>query len=159
MDLQRLPEERRTKPHSPRKLRLYLRGWQSMACVPKEAVNRMTRLIGDAEKAECKVGKLRSITEKIDELALDAEAEIFKAMADPCRLKILMLLREGELCVCEIMIGLDRPQSSTSHHLSILKDAGLIKERKDGRWSRYRLSEGAVIDMLNLVKLMKDAKD
>jgi ArsR family transcriptional regulator len=119
----------------------------------------MTRLIGDADKAECKVSKLRSITEKIDELALDVEAEIFKAMADPCRLKILMLLREGELCVCEIMIGLDRPQSSTSHHLSILKDAGLIKERKDGRWSRYRLSEGAVIDMLNLVKLMKDTKN
>ena len=75
-------------------------------------------------------------------------------MADPCRLKILSLLREGELCVCEIMVAVDRPQSSTSHHLSILKDAGLIKERKDGRWSRYRLSEGAVIEMLNLVKLV-----
>jgi DNA-binding transcriptional ArsR family regulator len=129
-----------------------------MACVPKEAVNRMTRLIGDAEKAECKVNKLHFITNKIDELEIEAEAKIFQAMADPCRLKILMLLREGELCVCEIMIGLDRPQSSTSHHLSILKDAGLIKERKDGRWSRYRLSEGAVIEMLNLARLMKDAK-
>ncbi len=129
-----------------------------MAGVPKEAVNRMTRLIGDADKAECKVNKLRLITNKIDELEIEAEAKIFQAMADPCRLKILMLLRDGELCVCEIMIGLDRPQSSTSHHLSLLKDAGLIKERKDGRWSRYRLSEGAVIEMLNLAKLMKDAK-
>ena len=85
-------------------------------------------------------------------------SEIFQAMSDPCRLKILTLLKEGELCACEIMIGLDRPQSSTSHHLTILKDAGLIKERKDGRWSRYRLSEGAIIEMLNLVKLMKEAK-
>ena len=118
----------------------------------------MTRLIGDADKAECKVDKLRSITSKLDEKEIEVEAEIFKAMADPCRLKILSLLREGELCVCEIMVGVDRPQSSTSHHLSILKDAGLIKERKDGRWSRYRLSEGAVIEMLNLVKLMKEAK-
>jgi DNA-binding transcriptional ArsR family regulator len=131
---------------------------QSMACVPEEAVNRMTRLIGDADKAECKVKKLRAITNKIDEKELDVEAEIFKAMADPCRLKILMLLREGELCVCEIMIGLERPQSTTSYQLSILKDAGLIKERKDGRWSRYRLSEGAVIEMLNLAKLMMDLK-
>ncbi len=129
-----------------------------MACVPKEAVNRMTRLIGDPEKAECKVNKLRSITDKIDETEIGVEAEIFKAMADPCRLKILMLLRDGELCVCEIMIGVDRPQSSTSHHLSILKEAGLIKERKNGRWSRYRLSEGAVIEMLNLAKLMMDVK-
>jgi len=78
-------------------------------------------------------------------------------MSDPCRLKILLLLREGELCGCEIMIGLDRPQSTTSHHLSILKDAGLIRERKDGRWSRYRLSEGAVFEMLNLVKLIEEA--
>ena len=128
-----------------------------MACVPEEAVNRMTRLIGDADKAECKVNKLRSITNKIDDKEIEVEAEIFQAMADPCRIKILMLLREGELCVCEIMIGLDRPQSSTSHHLSILKDAGLIKERKDGRWSRYRLSEGAVIEMLNMAKLMTEA--
>jgi ArsR family transcriptional regulator len=129
-----------------------------MACVPKEAVDRMTRLIGDPDKAECKVNRLRALTNKIEEKDLEVEAEIFKAMADTSRLKILMLLREGELCVCEIMIGLDRPQSSTSHHLSILKDAGLIKERKDGRWSRYRLSEGAVIEMLNLVTLMKEAK-
>jgi ArsR family transcriptional regulator len=129
-----------------------------MACVPEEAVNRMTRLIGDPDKAECKVNKLRSLTNNIDEKELEAEAEIFQAMSDPCRLKILTLLKEGELCACEIMIGLDRPQSSTSHHLSILKDAGLIKERKDGRWSRYRLSEGAIIEMLNMVKLMKEAK-
>jgi ArsR family transcriptional regulator len=129
-----------------------------MACVPEEAVNRMTRLIGDADKAECKVNKLRSITNKIDDKEIEVEAEIFQAMADTCRIKILMLLREGELCVCEIMIGLDRPQSSTSHHLSILKDAGLIKERKDGRWSRYRLSEGAVIEMLNMAKLMTEVK-
>ena len=129
-----------------------------MADVSDEAVNRMARLIGDIEQAECKVNKLRLMTHKLDERQIEAEAEIFKAMSDPCRHKILSLLREGELCVCEIMVAVDRPQSSTSHHLSILKDAGLIRERKDGRWSRYRLSEGAVIEMLNLVKLMKETK-
>jgi len=136
---------------------LLLRVILKMSCVPEEAVNRMARLIGDADKAECKVEKLRSITSKLDENDIEMEAEIFKAMSDPCRLKILSLLREGELCVCEIMIAVDRPQSSTSHHLSILKEAGLIKERKDGRWSRYRLSEGAVIEMLNLIKIMRQA--
>ena len=156
--MQELFEARSAKPPGPKKLLLQLSGDHSMACVPKEAVNRMTRLIGDADKAECKVNKLRSITSKLDEKDIESEAEIFKAMADPCRLKILYLLREGELCVCELMVGVDRPQSSTSHHLSVLRDAGLIRERKDGRWSRYRLSEGAVIEMLNLVKLMKEAK-
>ena len=124
-----------------------------------EAVNRMIRLIGDADRAECKVNKLRLMTSKLDGSKIEAEAEIFKAMSDPCRLKILSLLRDGELCVCEIMVAVDRPQSSTSHHLSILKDAGLIKERKDGKWSKYRLSDGAVIEMLNLVKLMKEIKN
>lgn len=114
----------------------------------------MTRLIGDPEKAECKVNRLRTLTIELDEAELESESEIFKALTDPCRLKILSLLREGELCACEIMVGVDRPQSSTSHHLSILKDAGLIKERKDGRWSRYRLSEGAVIEMLNLARIL-----
>lgn len=150
-------EARSAKPPGSKELRLLLRVDQSMACVPKEAVSRMTRLIGDAGKAECKVDKLRSITGKLDEKDIEAEAEIFRAMADPCRLKILSLLREGELCVCEIMVGVDRPQSSTSHHLSILKDAGLIKERKDGRWSRYRLSEGAVIEILNQARLIKES--
>ena len=120
-----------------------------------DAVCRLARLIGDADKAGLKVKKLRSIIKGIDEDDLEAESEIFKAMADPCRLKILKLLKEGELCACEIMVAIDRPQSTTSHHLSILKDAGLIKERKDGRWSRYRLSEGAVIETMNLISLLR----
>ncbi|HII07234.1 MAG TPA: winged helix-turn-helix transcriptional regulator [Methanotrichaceae archaeon] len=117
-------------------------------------VERLARLTGDRCKAKNAARRLQTLTDNIDESELVAEAEIFKAMSDPCRLAILKLLREGELCVCEIMTALDRPQSSTSHHLSILKRAGLIRERKEGKWSRYRLSEGAVIEMMNLAKLM-----
>ncbi|AET64915.1 ArsR/SmtB family transcription factor [Methanothrix harundinacea] len=62
-------------------------------------------------------------------------AEVFKAMADPFRLAILKLLRDNELCVCEI-------------NLSILKRQALVKDRKEGKWSRYCLSEGAVIEMM-----------
>lgn len=97
--------------------------------------------------------RLRDSVERIDADKLKREAEIFKAMADPCRLTIIRLLKGGELCVCEIMTALDRPQSSTSHHLAILKDTGLIKERKDGKWSRYRLADGAVLEMMNLAEL------
>ncbi len=122
----------------------------------KDAVCSMTRLIGDPEKAKEKVKKLRALMKKLDSDSSNMEVEIFKAAADPCRLRILKLLRDGELCVCEIMTALGRPQSSTSHHLSILKDAGLIKERKEGKWSRYRLSDGAVIEMLNQARLLRD---
>ncbi len=153
-----LSEARRKKSSGSKELLLQLRPDQAMTCGQEAAVSRMTRLIGDAGKAECKVRNLRSITKNINETEIEAEAKIFQAMSDPCRLKILMLLRDGELCVCEIMVGLERAQSTTSYQLSILKDAGLVKERKDGRWSRYRLSEGAVIEMLKLVKLIKDVK-
>jgi DNA-binding transcriptional ArsR family regulator len=128
------------------------------ACHPglsEEAARRLARLIGDSCRAEQRVGRLRAAIEKIDAGELKREAEIFKALADPCRLTIIRLLKEGELCVCEIMTALNRPQSSTSHHLSILRNAGLIRERKDGKWSRYRLAEGAVIEMMNLAELMR----
>jgi DNA-binding transcriptional ArsR family regulator len=118
-------------------------------------VERLERPTGDRCKAKnAGIMRLKALTESIDEAALAAEAEVFKAMSDPFRLAILKLLREGELCVCEIMTAFDKPQSSTSHHLSILKRAGLVKERKDGKWSRYRLSEGAVIEMMNLARLL-----
>lgn len=121
-----------------------------------DAVCCLTRFIGDPEKAKDRVRKLRILMKKIDGENSDLEAEIFKAVADPCRLRILKLLRDGELCACEIIMALNRPQSTTSHHLSILKEAGLIKERRDGKWSRYRLSDGAVIEMLNQAKLLND---
>ena len=159
-DLRELPEEGSERaPASKRLLLLLKRADQSMpSCIPKEAVDRMTRLIGDPDKAECKVNRLRTLTVGLDEAELESESKIFQAMADPCRLKILSLLREGELCACEIEVGVDRPQSSTSFHLSILKEAGLIKERKDGRWSKFRLSDGAVIEVLNLAKHMREDK-
>lgn len=119
-----------------------------------EAALRLRRLIGDSGRAEQRVKKLKSVVDTINTTELKAEAEIFRALADPCRLTILKLLKEGELCVCEIMTALSRPQSSTSHHLSILKDAGLIKERKDGKWSLYRLADGAVVEMMSLAQLL-----
>ncbi len=118
----------------------------------KDALDRLTRLMGDADKAKYEAKKLRSFTEGCE--GLNAEVVIFKAMADPCRLAILRLLKEGELCECGIMIALNKPQSSTSHHLSILKRGGLIKERKEGKWSYYRLSDGAIIEMMNQVELL-----
>ena len=115
-----------------------------------EAEKSLMRLIGDQEKARERCIQICSLLNEIDDEASIREVKIFKAIADTSRLKILKLLIGGELRICEIMIALKKPQPSISHNLSILEDAGLIKERKDGKWCHYRLSDGTVIDLINL---------
>jgi len=119
------------------------------------SIQRLAKFTGDTDQASSKAHSLQVLMKRVDQ-GTDEEVEIFRAIADPCRLRILKLLREGEFCVCEIMTALDRPQSSTSHHLSILKSAGLIKERREGKWSLYRLSDGAVIELINQSRLLKE---
>lgn len=74
-----------------------------------------------------------------------AKTNLFKALSDTTRLKILYLLSDGEMCVCELIYALDKPQSTTSHHLNVLKNAGLIKSRKEGVWMHYTLSNPSSI--------------
>lgn len=64
---------------------------------------------------------------------------ITKALSDENRVRILMALRERELCVCRIIGLLQLAPSTVSKHLTLLKQAGLIEGRKDGRWMHYRL--------------------
>lgn len=71
----------------------------------------------------------------------------FKALSDPGRLRILDRLRAGERCVCDLQDQLDAGQSLLSFHLKTLKDAGLVSDRKDGRWSHYKLNAEALADV------------
>jgi ArsR family transcriptional regulator, arsenate/arsenite/antimonite-responsive transcriptional repressor len=64
----------------------------------------------------------------------------FRALADETRLRILERLRDGEQCVCDLTDGLRVSQSRMSFHLKALKDAGLVTDRKDGRWVYYALN-------------------
>lgn len=69
-------------------------------------------------------------------------ARMFKALADETRLRIIvLLLHEGELCVCDIMAALDLPQSTTSRHLAYLKNSGWVDDRREGIWMYYSLAE------------------
>lgn len=70
---------------------------------------------------------------------------ITKALADPQRVRTLMLLQTGELCVCQIVEVLELAPSTVSKHLSILHSAGLVESRKEGRWIHYRLPGGKAI--------------
>ena len=65
----------------------------------------------------------------------------FKALADRTRLRIIGLLRAGEICVCDIHGSLGLPQPTVSRHLAYLRRSGLVATRKDGLWVHYRLAE------------------
>ncbi len=66
---------------------------------------------------------------------------ILKALSEETRLRILKLLEHGELCVCDIVAALDMVQPKISFHLATLKEAGFINDRKQGRWTHYRLDD------------------
>ena len=120
-----------------------------------EAEKTLAKLYGDQKVARERCLHVCAQAKKLDEEDLTTEIKVFKAVADVTRLRILKLLTGGELCVGEIMLALKKPQSSVSHNLSILEDAGLIKERKQGKWCHYRISDGAVMDLVNLDWLLK----
>lgn len=70
------------------------------------------------------------------------KAKTFKALADETRLRILVLLFDGELCVCEIIAALELPQSTISRPLAYLKNTGWVRDRKQGVWMYYRINRG-----------------
>jgi ArsR family transcriptional regulator, arsenate/arsenite/antimonite-responsive transcriptional repressor len=82
--------------------------------------------------------------------------KIFKALGDSNRVRILKMLEEGKLCVCEITAVLDLAPSTVSKHLSILRDAGFIEDEKNGKWVDYMIAEkpenNLISDLLKLVK-------
>lgn len=79
--------------------------------------------------------------------ARQGAARVFHALSDPTRLEILELLRAGESCVCDLQAALDASQSRLSFHLRTLKDAGLVTDRKEGRWVYYALRTEALEEL------------
>lgn len=67
---------------------------------------------------------------------------VMKALSDPSRIKIMKMLQRREMCVCEIQAALNFAQSTTSKHLQILHNAGLITSKKDGLWVNYMVADG-----------------
>ena len=75
---------------------------------------------------------------------MDTVLNGYKALSDETRLKILKLLGQGELCVCDIVAALDMIQPNISFLLGVLKEAGFIKDRREGKWIRYRIDDSAM---------------
>ena len=83
---------------------------------------------------------------------LDRAAQLFHALSDPTRLRLLRSLKRGERCVCELMDATDAGQSRVSFHLKVLREAGLLLDRRDGRWVHYRINPDALADLEEMAK-------
>lgn len=81
---------------------------------------------------------------------LGRAAQLFHALSDETRLGIIDMLRDGERCVCDLQSDLDAAQSRLSFHLKVLRDAGVVSDRKEGRWSYYSITPEALTELHDL---------
>ena len=79
-------------------------------------------------------------------------ARLFHALSDETRLSIIRRLRLGERCVCDLTDAMDAAQSRLSFHLKVLKDAGLVTDRKEGRWMYYALDQETLSELAEVVE-------
>ena len=98
---------------------------------PKAPIHRLNRGLSIDYICLCRYTRFMNLKDS---------AAVFNALADQTRLRILNLLSEGELCVCDLMRVLKEPQSKVSRHLAYLRQTGLVQRRKEGLWMHYRLS-------------------
>lgn len=87
-------------------------------------------------------------------------AGVFKALGDETRLAIVQMLIDQELCVCEILAAFEMSQPAISHHLKILRQAGVVQDTREGKWIHYQLNPSA-LELLSAVlqTIQKDIKN
>jgi ArsR family transcriptional regulator len=84
-------------------------------------------------------------------------AEMFHALSDETRIGVLQMLRGGERCVCDLQDELGAAQSRLSFHLRVLKDAGLVSDRREGRWAYYAIVPDALQEAHDVVRELASA--
>jgi DNA-binding transcriptional ArsR family regulator len=120
--------------------------------MPKSKTDkRLERLVKSGicscESASKYTAELEEIANKNMNIQIAArKSRVFKALADATRLRILGLLMAREMCVCEVMAALSLTQPTASHHLRILENVGLVKDRKEGKWVFYSIVDLGLIE-------------
>ncbi len=89
---------------------------------------------------------------------LNGVARAFHALADETRLRIIERLADGEQCVCDLMDALAAGQSRLSFHLKTLKDAGVVTDRREGRWVYYSLNPDGVGVLREFIDSLKGSR-
>src|SRR4030067_3567096 len=92
--------------------------------------------------------------ETMEERVLELKAEILKVLAQPTRLKILELLRNGEKCICEIVPAINGEQSNISRHISLMQRSNLVTTRKDGVKVMVKVRDQKIFEILDKVSLI-----
>lgn len=90
----------------------------------------------------------------MEERVLELKAEILKALAQPTRLKILELLRNGEKCICEIVPAINGEQSNISRHISLMQRSHLVTTRKDGVRVMVKVKDPKIFEILDNINLL-----
>jgi DNA-binding transcriptional ArsR family regulator len=80
--------------------------------------------------------------------ALSEQLAIAQALSDLSRVRVLMALRTGELCACQLIELLELSPSTVSRHMGVLRQAGLVRQRRDGRWTHYRLAGAGASELV-----------
>jgi len=123
-----------------------------MSIQPGQRVLDLLPVTGSpADTAECAIPLVR---EPIGESAAAGLAQVFKALGDPVRLRLLSLIgahQGGEVCVCDLTTAFDLTQPTISHHLKVLREAGIITSERRGTWVYYRLVPAALERMASLL--------
>jgi len=88
----------------------------------------------------------------------DIDVSLFHALSDETRLEIMERLKEGEQCVCDLTDALKTGQSRLSFHLKVLKDAGLIRDRPEGRWIYYSLNSEGLEELEAVVQSLRGSR-
>ena len=87
--------------------------------------------------------------------SLQNAVALFHALSDETRLSLLDQLKDGEKCVCELTDAMKTGQSRLSFHLKVLKDAGLLLDRREGRWMYYSINPEAIVELEEIVDRLK----
>jgi ArsR family transcriptional regulator len=120
---------------------------------------RLNRLIKSgicpAEDALKYADELKQLANKVANAdTADKLSRLFKALADETRLRMLKLLEVREMCVCEVMVALELTQPTASHHLGLLENAGLVKDRKEGKWVFYSIANPELLENMHKLKVL-----
>lgn len=128
--------------------------------MPELRVNkRLARLVESgicpAEDASKYENELKQLADEIaDSKTADKQSRFFKALADETRVRIVKLLEVREMCVCEVTVALGLTQPTASHHLGILENAGLVNDRKEGKWVFYSIADPKLIENMRKFGLL-----